>query len=155
MCIKKRSYYSQWGWQSGTRFWLGFPPCRCSCQLDWLTSRERRWSWWSRPRRTTSIPRCCPLAALFHQNTRWNWNHNPLSFNHRSYIDPRGRPTVTASSDHCFSTCRPFVRPSVRPSVPTFQNNTNFKRKQCSLLARLWVWPSGSLMTHVLFYLNS
>ena len=29
------------------------------------------------------------------------------------------------------------------------QNN----RKQCSLLVWLWVWPSGSLMTHVLFVL--
>ena len=26
-------------------------------------------------------------------------------------------------------------------------------RKQCSLLARLWVWPSGSLMTPVLCFL--
>ena len=50
------------------------------------------------------------------------------------YIDPRGRPTVTAGSNHCFCTCRPFVRPSVRPSVPTFQNKTNFKQKQCLLL---------------------
>ena len=60
---------------------------------------------------------------------------------------PRGRPTVTASSDHCFCTCHPFVR----RSVPTFQNKSNFKRKQCSLLARLWVWLSGSLMTPVLW----
>ena len=38
----------------------------------------------------------------------------------------------------------------VRSSV-TFQNKTNFKRKQCSLPARLWVCPSGSLlMTPVL-----
>ena len=42
-------------------------------------------------------------------------------------FDPLGQPTVTASSDHCFRTCR--------LSVPTFQNKTNFKRKQCSLLA--------------------
>ena len=33
---------------------------------------------------------------------------------------------------------------SVRPH---FQNKTNFKLKQCPLLARLWVWPSASLMT--------
>ena len=62
------------------------------------------------------------------------------------YIDPRGRPTVTASSDHCFCICRPFVR----LSVPTFQNKTNSKRKKCLLLARRWVWPSGSLKTSVL-----
>ena len=40
---------------------------------------------------------------------------------------------------------RSYVRPS------PFQNKTNFKRKQCSLLAKLWVWPGGSLMTPVLF----
>ena len=60
-------------------------------------------------------------------------------------VDPRGRPTVMADSDHCFCTSsfRTF------PSVPTFQNKTNIKRKHCSLLTRLWVWPSGSLMTHL------
>ena len=65
-------------------------------------------------------------------------------------IDPRGRPTATAGSDLCFCICLPFVR----PSVPTFQNKTNFKRKLCSLLARLWVWASGSLMTPVLETFN-
>ena len=60
-----------------------------------------------------------------------------------SLIDPQSRPVVII----VFSTCR--------PSVPTFQNKTDFKRKQCSLLARLWVWPSGSLMTHVLYPLVS
>ena len=56
-----------------------------------------------------------------------------------SFVFWSTRPThiVTAGSDNCFCTCR--------PSVPTFQNKTNIKRKQCSLLARLWVWPSGSL----------
>ena len=43
---------------------------------------------------------------------------------------------------------RPVVHSYV--SVPTFQNKTNFKQNQCSLLAKLWVWPSGSLMTSVL-----
>ena len=70
------------------------------------------------------------------------------------FADPRGRPTVTAGSDNCFCTCRPFLRPSVRSS-PLFQSKTNFKRKQCSLVARLWVWPSGSLMTPVLYFVFS
>ena len=35
-----------------------------------------------------------------------------------AYIDPRGQPTITAGSDHCFHT----YCPSVRPSVSTFQN---------------------------------
>ena len=40
--------------------------------------------------------------------------------------DPLGRPTVTAGSDHCFCTCRPFVRPSVRPH---FSKQNKFKAK--------------------------
>ena len=46
------------------------------------------------------------------------------------------------------SSVRTSVRPSVRPS-PLFTKKDKFKRKQCSLL---WVWPSGSLVTPVLFY---
>ena len=60
----------------------------------------------------------------------------------RKKNDPRGRPTVTAGRNHCFCTSRPFLR----PSIPTFQNKTKFKQKQCLLLAKLWVWPSGSLI---------
>ena len=41
-----------------------------------------------------------------------------------------------AGSDHCFAH---VVRPS------TFQNKTNFNRKQCSLLARLCVSQFGQL----------
>ena len=48
-------------------------------------------------------------------------------------FDPLGQPTVTAGRDHCFRTL--------------FKSS---KTKQSSLLARLWVWPSGSLMTPVL-----
>ena len=41
-------------------------------------------------------------------------------------IDPRGRPTVTASIDHCFRTCA-FESLSVRPHFS--QNKTNFQVK--------------------------
>ena len=68
----------------------------------------------------------------------WDWPSG-------SCIDPQDRPTVTAGSEHCFHACRPFVRPHFS------QNKTNFKRKQWSLLVRLLVWPSGSLMTPVLY----
>ena len=61
------------------------------------------------------------------------------------YIDPLGQTKVTAGRDHCFRKCCPYVRPHF--SNLEKQNN----RKQCSLLAWLWVWPSGSLMTPVLF----
>ena len=47
-------------------------------------------------------------------------------------IDPLGRPTVTAGSDHCFHTS---VSPS--PLFKSIKTKTNFKRKQGSLLARL------------------
>ena len=57
-------------------------------------------------------------------------------------IDPLGRPTVPAGSDHCFPTFRTYVRPH-------FSENKNIF-KQCPLLARLLIWPSGSLMTTVL-----
>ena len=66
------------------------------------------------------------------------------------FIDPLGQPTaVTVGMDNCFFAIK--CRPSVRQS-PLFQQNKT-KRKQCSLLARLWVWPSGSLVTPVLYYL--
>ena len=47
--------------------------------------------------------------------------------------DPQSRPVVIIVSAIV-----------VRPSDPTFENKANFKRKQCLLLAILWVWPSGS-----------
>ena len=56
-------------------------------------------------------------------------------------IDPLGQPTVLANRITVFAQCRPFV--------PTFQN----LGKQIKL-ARLWVWLSGSLMTHVLYPFN-
>ena len=39
----------------------------------------------------------------------------------------------------------PVVCPSVRPHFSNLEKQ-NF-RKQCSLMAWLWIWPSGSLMT--------
>ena len=44
------------------------------------------------------------------------------------------------------------VRPSVRPHISNLEKHNN--RKQFSLLAWLWVWPSGSLMTPVLCLSN-
>ena len=103
--------------------------------------------------------------------TDWNYKHSPekglsiidirkftaqTSDSQMSYVnyiwhmdfvliheaDPQSRPVVIIVFAHI-----------VRTSVPTFQNKTNFKRKQSSLLANLWVYPSGSLMTPVLFCL--
>ena len=101
-----------------------------------------------------SVHKTCGQQAINH------WLHSDHSFlpdlpliksiykSTRIWIDPRGRPTVTADSDNCFRTCCTFVRLSVRPHFS--QNKTNFKRKQCLLPVRLWVWLSGSLFTPVL-----
>ena len=56
-------------------------------------------------------------------------------------------PAVTAGSDSCF-----HILSSVRTS-PFFKiahYSTILKWKQCLILAWLWVWPKGSLMTHAL-----
>ena len=62
-------------------------------------------------------------------------------------VDPQSRLLVIIDFAH-------VVLSYVRPSVPTSQNKTNFQLKQWSLLARLWVWPSGSLMKPVLLCLS-
>ena len=46
------------------------------------------------------------------------------------HIDPRGRPTVTAGSDNCFCTCRPFVGPSplFKAKQISSENNVRYWR---------------------------
>ena len=44
----------------------------------------------------------------------------------RGFFDPRGQPTVMAGSDHCFCTCRPFVR---RYVCPHFSKQNKFQVK--------------------------
>ena len=68
----------------------------------------------------------------------------PIFFRFHS-IDPLGQPTITAGSDHCFHTWYPYVLWFSQFEI--WLITTNVKWKQCSLLERLWVWPSGSLMT--------
>ena len=63
-------------------------------------------------------------------------------------IDPLGRPTVTAGSDHCFYTCRPFVRTSPLFKIKRISSENNVPYWQDCV----WVWPSGSLMTPVLYF---
>ena len=71
-----------------------------------------------------------------------------------TYFDPLGQPKVTACRDHCFHTCCLSDRPSVRSHFSNLEKtNTKNNRKQCMLLVWLWVWPSGSLMTPVLFFI--
>ena len=54
--------------------------------------------------------------------------------------DPQSRPVVIIASAH-------VVHPSVRPHFSkSSKTNQNSSAKQCSLLARQWVWPGGSLM---------
>ena len=54
-------------------------------------------------------------------------------------IDPLGRRTVTAGSDHYFHTWCLSVRPSVRPSVPNFQDLAN------KFLVKLMIAASGTV----------
>ena len=58
----------------------------------------------------------------------------PLSY----IIDPLGRATATAGNDRYFHTC---------PSVKSHKTKQVSSENSKSLLARLWVWPRGSLMT--------
>ena len=50
-------------------------------------------------------------------------------------IDPLGRPTVTAGRDHCFCTCRPFVRPSFSPSSRPHFLKSSKQNKQKTMFA--------------------
>ena len=70
----------------------------------------------------------------------------PFSVCDSTSFDPLGRQTVTAGRDHYFHTCCPYVRAS-----PLFKPSKT--KQQWSLLARLWVWQSRSLMTPVLLFL--
>ena len=69
------------------------------------------------------------------------YNHNI-----RDCFDPLGQPTVTAGSDPCFHACFPSVRPHFSRTSKTI-SYANWK--QYSLLVRLRVWPSESLMAHM------
>ena len=43
------------------------------------------------------------------------------------FFDPLGRPTVTAGSDNCFCTCRPYVRPHISISSKAKQSENNVR----------------------------
>ena len=63
-------------------------------------------------------------------------------------IDPGGRPTVTAGGDHCFCTCRPFVRPSIHPHFSKqnkFQAKTMFATGETVGLAE-WIIDDSCLV---------
>ena len=47
-----------------------------------------------------------------------------LPFFHKGKIDPHGRPTVIAGSDHYFHTCQP-----VRITFDNFENQNKFQAK--------------------------
>ena len=91
---------------------------------------------------------CCHLFSVADM-TRvniWAWVNQKSKSNHlKISIDPLGQPSVPAGSDHCFRTCYPYVRFQNLPKQNIFQEKTMF-----TILARLWIWPSGSLMTPVL-----
>ena len=59
-------------------------------------------------------------------------------------IDPRGRPTVTTGSEHCFCTCHPFVHASVRPS-PLFKTKQNSSENN----VRCWLDCGSGRVDHL------
>ena len=62
-------------------------------------------------------------------------------------IDPRGRPTVTAGSDHCFHKCRPSVRPSPLSKQNKFQAKTMFATGETVGLAE-WIYDDTCLVLY-------
>ena len=87
--------------------------------------KKFKWKWWS------------PLAGL------WVW---PIGSLMTSVLLIHSKdPTVLAGCDHNFHTF-------VRPSVPSFQNIDKQNKSRVKITVGLWVWPSGSLMTPVLFF---
>ena len=81
-----------------------------------------------------------------------------MSIKVMNFNDPRGQPTVTAGSNYCFSALGVCASNHTPAPVPTFQKmsqcenlakQNNFQVRIISLLAGLWVWPSGSLMAHM------
>ena len=61
--------------------------------------------------------------------------------------NPKSRPVGIIVFAHVVCSS---LRPYVRPHFSNLEKQNN--RKQWSLLEWLWVWPSGSLMTPVLFH---
>ena len=80
--------------------------------------------------------------------TKIHFHHPQLILREKKTIDPRGRPTVTARSDHYIRTCCPYV--------PAFQNLS----KQNNFQVRIVIASGGTVGlaewiidgTHVLFY---
>ena len=65
------------------------------------------------------------------------------------YIDPRGRPTVTAGSDRCFCTCRPYFQ--------TFQNKFQEKTiiDTCETVGLAeWIIDDTCLVLHYIYKPN-
>ena len=64
-----------------------------------------------------------------------------MSITFDAFIDPRGRPTVPAGSDHYFYTSRPFVR----PYVPKLQNQATIPAgRDCGLAE--WIIDDSCLV---------
>ena len=93
-----------------------------------------------------------PLLFQIHASLESNSPNWLLENWFLSFFDPLGRLTVPTGSDHSFFTL--YFRPYVCLFVRNFQNKTNFKRKQCLLLVRRWVWPSGSFLSFPQIFWN-
>ena len=93
---------------------------RCWDESSWSSERKRR-----RRKTTKSWARNFGRSQeeILQMEQRVRFWYFPV-------IDPRGRPKVTADSDHCFCTCRPFIRPSplFKTKQMSSENNVHYWR---------------------------
>ena len=117
----------------------------CLCNAAWKTVQKFR----STPSPPPPIPSFESLHGPGLHLRIWNGMHSfcklLLLMIHSAY--PQSWPIVIIIFTHIVSqSVRSFFRPD-------FQNKTNFNGKQCSLLTRQWVWPSGSCLNSCLIIL--
>ena len=107
-----------------------------SCRICTAFPRWSSCSSGSSPRRfCQKMWSCCwgmrpwPGVKIQTPGPRWITSEKPSTSYQRGiiskYLDPLGRPTVTAGRDNCFRTCCP----SVRPGSPLFKSRKTKQQK--------------------------
>ena len=127
---------------------------------------NRPWLWVGRVDQmmiTFSSHSCAWRVKKIAKKIKRNWEKNKDQLNNfissttvdksstlLQVIDPRGRPTVTAGSDHCFCTCRPSVRPHFSKQNK-FQAKTMFASGETVDLAK-WIIDDNSASCYHCYY---
>ena len=129
------TFSDSWGWPMRSK-WRPRPRgSKTGWQTNWRSWKNRISTW-----------KCKTLTAM----SRWSCSGKGWRNCRSLYIllihsaNPKSGPVGVIVFAH-------VVRPYVRTHFLNLEKQNN--RKQCSLLAWLWVWPSGSLMTPVLYIL--